>query len=167
MGAFQLSPSLLASLFGMHDGSGIADETEISSVDVRLELMFREALLKIPNAIVIHGEELAKLALFPGWKLGTKAFRTASTSFCVDDGIPEPVLVALNEAPFNIACQIASSGRLTFCHSPQLHWEQKGKTIHLFIYIKVVYAPENHAEPQYLPAPVPHDHRKPLIPEVE
>lgn len=140
MGAFRLTKEMLYDVTGM--GTGTPDETVISSVNVRLDDMFREAIAHCDHVIQLHGDDLEKLTKAgPLWREEAKTLSTPKFKFTNEEGISDRLLRDLNAAPAAFAEQIQLQGRLAFCHSPMFQYLRDRNTYTVNIWMHVVFAP--------------------------
>lgn len=140
MAIFRISKAMLYDVTGM--GSGTMDETVISTINVRLDEMFREAILHCNHVIRLHGDDLEKLAhAGPKWRESAKTLQTPRMKFTAEQGISDQMLRDVNYAPKSFAQQIETMGRLAFCQSPMFEFKRVHPEYEMYIWMHVVFEP--------------------------
>jgi hypothetical protein len=122
--AFSLQKNVIIDALGLADEAG-GDETAISSINVMLDGMFREASKDHNNLVIIHGEDLEKIHSWSDdWRTGAKTITTPKFKFKASEGISDEIMRNINKAPQDLAEQLGITGELTFCQTPDFWWER-------------------------------------------
>lgn len=136
---YRLNLNTLLDLLGIAQEE--PDETVLSTVNVRLEEMFRETARSFPNIVRVHEEDLRKI-YDAGMLWREQAHRLEFTlSFTREEGLTEAHMRNLNGVPANFAQRLGQNERLVFCHSPMLQYVRDHSKFTLTISMNIVYAP--------------------------
>ncbi len=145
MGAFKVTRQQLVEVLGLTEGGLGGEESSLSSVNVRLEQIWRELLSgDHRNLICIHCDELQKLVEFSeAWKLNGKTLQTRAMVVNPAEPLSEEIVREINRSPAALAHMMSESGKLIFCHSPMLHLNRitKGQ-FEVRVWLHMITAPE-------------------------
>jgi hypothetical protein len=145
VGAVSIKKPLLGELLGLadHDGPG-ADETALSTIQVRYDQMFRECVLHRPGISFLAATELEKIARWDAcWYDRAKTFQTEELAFKPKEvGLPDNVLSTVNSWPEQLASRCDSLGGLILAQAPQLSFKQSRGNVKLRAWMRVVIAPQ-------------------------
>jgi len=140
--SYSLRKEHIAEILGLTDEAG-GDETVVNTVNVRLEQMFRQEIDATPELVMLHGEDLEKLANWsPAWRGRGKRIETQEFPVKRADGLTRRLMTNLNAAPGMLAEQLRQTGRFIFCHSPILDVNREAGYPILKIWMRVIFAPE-------------------------
>lgn len=119
------------------------DETAISTIDVRLDQMFRELVRHVPDIALVHGQELAKIREWsqPDWQCLTA--KTKMWKFDLAEGFPAAIFDELNAAPAQLLADLLRRGQPVLCSSPQFWLEHDKKQVRMQLQMLVVFLPRN------------------------
>lgn len=141
MGAFRIRREMILDIVGFAQES--PDETVISTVNVRLDEMFRESLRQAASVVLIHGDDLEKILTHsPDWMAEARTYQTKKLEFTSEDLNIDRIVRELNLAPQMLAMKVAGLKRLTFCHSPMFHYERRAGRCELRIWLRAVCVPD-------------------------
>jgi len=139
MGVYSISQHMLGAVLGMADESAHFDETAIGSINVRLEQMFREEIIKSERLVFIYDTELTKLVDLGGdWRKGAKQFATLRHDVDRKEGVPDNVLAAISHSTRELAQAARDLGKIVFCSSPVLRYSGTGRKHALWVEMKAV-----------------------------
>ena len=145
MPIYQLSKPMIGSALGMGDPENPQlDEVALSTIQVRLEQMFREVSDEESLIAVIHALELKKLADWnPTWRKRAKLVKDTPAKFNAKEGIPDAVLLQLNAAPLWLVKQLRGTKQFCLCHSPLLSVNQTTRRdFTLTVWLRVIFMPD-------------------------
>jgi len=141
---YKLTPKQIGEVLGLASEGPDGDETAIGSINVRLEHMFREVIVRISNVIFIQGPELDKLVKLGGlWRKGAKKLTTPVWEVERKDGLPDQLLAEINAGPMNLVNELGQleSGTM-LCDSPEFYHKRKGRTHRMWMEMRAVLVPE-------------------------
>jgi hypothetical protein len=140
MYAFRLNKGVILDYLGLAQEE--ADETVLSTINVRLEEMFREAARCFGNVVHVHADDLRKIAEYNDvWRAEAHALSSRELVFTRDEGLSDSLLHDLNMIPIAFAQQLGQNERLVFCHSPMFRYAQERGQFTMTIWMQIVYAP--------------------------
>jgi transposase len=114
--AFRLTNQMIYGLCGFGDDS--PDETMLSTINVRLDAIWREVLRKAESIVIVTQDDLHKLAIrLPNAKAQT--LRGQCKPFKSIDAVSQTVL-DLQSYVDQFALKLSEQGQLLFCHTPVL-----------------------------------------------
>lgn len=142
MPAFRIRKEWILSVLGYGSDEDGADELSVSSINVRLEEMFREAITGTPNIFLLQDNDLTKLIeAGPEWRAGAKTLSTKKLIFEKKDLRPDDLVSTINNSPLTFARQLFKTNRLAFCQSPVFHYTKAGSVLTVHVYMHVIFAP--------------------------
>ena len=138
MGIYRLKAELVVEALGLGDEAG-GDETAISTINVRLDQMFREVVRNYDNLIIVHSEDLERLRGWsPAWAKEAKKFTTPRYIYRRDEPQLNELMRSINQAPVSLAHEIGQSERLTFCQTPQFWWRREGNEYGVCVWMHAI-----------------------------
>lgn len=150
---YTIKKPLLAEVCGLSEDGHDAIQPAISTLNVRLEQMWRELLPQYGTMFSLEASELDKLNELI--KVTPKMYKrlryrqavllqTPMIEFKPKDGITDHALDFVNAGPRNLAMAVASQcgvkNAIAFVRSPQLHYEQQRGKISLHLWLNAIYA---------------------------
>lgn len=134
---YDLKAPSLSHLFGIADETGSIDETMLSTVNVRLDQIFRMALGNTRELVVVNRSELEKLVGLAG--LETRELKLTLPKFQpIEDGVPDTYLDLLNSAPERLAGNASGRAPWMLIQTPMLRYHWKGKHVHSEVWTRIV-----------------------------
>ena len=140
---YQVRKDHLADVLGLKDELG-GDETVISTINVRLGQMFREAIQHLPNLVILAAQDMEKLVRWgPVWKSGSMRLETRAIKVTPKSGLTDKAIQQVNDGPEELAHKLAKMPKRIFCHTPMLKIERiADQPFVLTVWIRVIALPE-------------------------
>lgn len=137
---FHITKNMIHDVTGM--GTGTMDETVITTINVRLDEMFREALRSMSRVFQLHGDDLEKLLkACPNYRSKAVTLSTPTICFSDEEGISDQGLRDLNIGPQSFAQQLQNADKLVFCHSPMFRYKRERHNCEISLWLHAVLAP--------------------------
>lgn len=148
MGVIQIKEALLCELLGLGgDGTDEVGAKElIDIIDIKLEQMFRECIIRRKNILLTPETELKKLAESNAdWRKRAKQFKSETVVFDRKEqsGIPRTLLNELNQLPETLCQDCDELHAIVLAQAPQLHFkQQRNGSVHMHVWMRLILLPE-------------------------
>lgn len=140
MGVFRLSRSMIASVLGVE--GEIGDDTEVSSINVRLDQMFREESRHYPGIVLVRADDLRKLLRWrPDWRRFAQERKTPEVRFKTSGEGLEEAIQQLNLDVQRLAADLGAGEELVFCHTPMFRYDRTKTRATLWLSLREVRIP--------------------------
>lgn len=139
MSAIQVSKGLIQACLGVN---GVVDESALSTIQIRFDQLWREAVRTYSNVICIYSDDLEKLANYAKPKDSTiiltpVTLQTAFLEHEVGTPVSDSLVQSINRIPVSLASAAGKSGLLTMAISPQLFHKRDGLKISIHGWIHI------------------------------
>lgn len=145
MGVVRIKKPLLGEILGINDIDGPGgDESAVSTLNVRLDQMFREAIIRAPFVVLLNETELRKVADYNGWWRDlAKTLRSDPIKFDIKkDGLPDHVIEQVNAWPAQLAQSCGGFNGLVLAQAPQFAYTKKKNDVEMSVWMRIVLLPE-------------------------
>lgn len=150
MSHIRITKELVCSVMGIGSENVDGDESSLSTLHVRMDQLWREAVMDFQNVITIHADDLEKLIDFnPQWKAHGRTLQTPKYELRVGEPVGPHLLRIINLMAASLAEATAKPGKLVFAQSPQFSYQRLKEKYEFFGWTHCVSAPEASQEPEH------------------